>query len=263
MWTQGTILQEYKDASIIHLYKWNGNRQSCNNYQGICLLSIAGKILLTRLVQHIEQWLLPESQCGFKKGHGTIDMVFAAHQLQEKCQEQNSNLYMTSIDLTKAFDTVNCEGLRKIMAKFGCPEKFIAMIWQFHDGILARAMDDSESSEPFPVARVVKQGCVLVPTLFSMIFSSMLIDAFCDCDTRIGIRYRTASKLFNLRRQQAKMKVQEVTVHDLLFADDCSLNAISESDMQRSLDYFSSACDNFGGLCANGGIVEALVNKQN
>ena len=45
---------------------------------------------------------------------------------------------MNFFDLTKAFDTVSCEGLWKIMAKFGCPAKFIAMMQQFHDGMLAR-----------------------------------------------------------------------------------------------------------------------------
>ena len=48
-------------------------------------------------------------------------MIFTAGQLQEKCQEQNLDLYMTSVDLTKAFDTVSLDGLWKIMAKFGCP----------------------------------------------------------------------------------------------------------------------------------------------
>ena len=51
-------------------------------------------------------------------------MIFAARQLQEKCQEQNVDLYMTFVDLTKAFDTVSHEGLWKIMAKFGSPAKF-------------------------------------------------------------------------------------------------------------------------------------------
>ena len=60
-------------------------------------------------------------------------MIFTARQLQEKCQEQNVDLYMTFVDLTKAFNTVSREGLWKIMAKFGCPAKFIAMVRQFHD----------------------------------------------------------------------------------------------------------------------------------
>ncbi|BHF76532.1 hypothetical protein SprV_0501963000 [Sparganum proliferum] len=36
------------------------------------------------------------------------------------------------------------------------------------------------------------------------------------------------------------------TVHELLFADDCDLNATSEKGMQRSIDLFAAAYDNFG-----------------
>ena len=38
-------------------------------------------------------------------------MVFAAHQLQDKCIEQYHNLYKTFVDLTKAFNTVSNKGL--------------------------------------------------------------------------------------------------------------------------------------------------------
>ena len=80
--------------------------------------------------EHLEQsGLLPESQCGFRKDRGTIDMIFAARQLQEKSQEQNVDLYMTFVNLTKAFDTVTHDGVWKIMAKFGCPAKFIVTVW--------------------------------------------------------------------------------------------------------------------------------------
>ena len=107
-------------------FKRKGNPQVCDNHRGISLLSIAGKILarvlLNWLNEHLKRsGLLPESQCGFRKNRGTIDMIFTARQLQEKCQEQNVDLYMTFVDLTKAFDTVSREGLWKIMAKFGCP----------------------------------------------------------------------------------------------------------------------------------------------
>ena len=64
------------------------------------------------------------------------------------------------------------------MAKFGCPAKFIAMVWQGHDGMLARVQNDGEFSDPFPVTNGVKQDCVLASPLFSMMFSAKVSDAF-------------------------------------------------------------------------------------
>ena len=94
MWRKEANPQEFKDASIIHLFKRKGNPQLCDNHRGISLLSIAGKVLarvlFNRLNEHLEQsGLLPESRCGFR---GTIDKIFTARQLQEKCQEQNMDL---------------------------------------------------------------------------------------------------------------------------------------------------------------------------
>ena len=56
---------------------------------------------------------------------------------------------MTIVDLNKAFDTVSRDGLWKIMAKFGCPSRFIAMVWQFHDGMQACVQNDGDFYEAF------------------------------------------------------------------------------------------------------------------
>ena len=64
------------------------------------------------------------------------------------------------------------------MAKFGCPTQFIAIEKQFHDDMLAWVQNDGEFSDPVPVTNGVKQGCVLAPTLFSMMSSAMLTAAF-------------------------------------------------------------------------------------
>ena len=155
MWRKEATPQDFKDASIIHLYKRKGNPQVCDNHRGISLSSIAGKILakkiLNRLNAHLDQAkLIPESQCGFRKDRGTIDTIFTARQLQEKCQEQNVDLYMTFVDLTKTFDIVSREGLWKIMTKYGSPPRYIAMVRQFRNGMQARVQNDGEYSEPFP-----------------------------------------------------------------------------------------------------------------
>ena len=178
MWRKDAIPQEFKDATIIHLFKRKWNPQVCDNHRDISLLSIAGKILarvlLNRLNEHLERsGLLPESQCGFRKNRGTIDMFFTARQLQEKCKEQNVDLYMTFVDLTKAFDSQSWWTLENYgKVKLSC--QFITMVRQFHNGMLARVQNDGEFSDPFTVTNGVKQGCVLASTLFSMMFSVML-----------------------------------------------------------------------------------------
>ena len=116
------------------------------------------------------------------------------------------------------------------------------MVRQFHDGMLARVQNDGEFSDPFPVTNGVKQGCVLASTLFSMMFSAMLTDAFQDGDNGIPIRYRFDGKLFNLRRLQAKSKVQTEVLDEFLFADDMAKGAPTEEKMQKGVDQVPESC---------------------
>nr|VZI17162.1 unnamed protein product [Spirometra erinaceieuropaei] len=214
MWHQRGVPQNFKYATILHLYKRKGSRQVCDNHRDISLLNIAGKIfvrlLLNRLNKHLEQGVLPESQCGFRRHRGTTDMIFAARQLQEKCQELRTHLYSTFVDLTKAFDTVNREGLWNIMQKFGCPERFTQMVRQLNDGMMARVTDIGAVSEAFAVTSGVKQGCVLAPTLFSLTFSAMLMDAYRDERPGIRIAYRRDGHLLNQRRMHFQSRMVEL-----------------------------------------------------
>ena len=131
------------------------------------------------------------------------------------------------------------------MAKFGCPPRFIAMVRQFHDGMQARVQNDGEFSEPFEVTNGVKQGCVMALSVFSMMFSAMLNDAFQDSDTDFPIRYRFDGNVFNLRRLQAKTKMQTNVLDELLYADDIDKNASPEAKMQIAMDQVSQSCDNY------------------
>ena len=90
-------------ASTITIYKNIGDRAECGNSRGIALLAVAGKILAKminrRVARNIGEKLIPESQCGFRPSRGTCDMIFVARQLQEKCREQHTGMYMAFVDL--------------------------------------------------------------------------------------------------------------------------------------------------------------------
>ncbi|KAL8607444.1 hypothetical protein ACOMHN_004418 [Nucella lapillus] len=68
-WKDGSVPQDMRDAKIVTLYKNRGERSDCDNYMGISLLSIVGKlyarVVLVRLQQLAER-VYPESQCGFR-----------------------------------------------------------------------------------------------------------------------------------------------------------------------------------------------------
>ncbi len=68
-----------KNAFVVPLYKGKGSHQYIDNYQGINLLSIPGKVYVLLLMHCLGQCVggqLHEVQCGFRGGKGIINVMF-------------------------------------------------------------------------------------------------------------------------------------------------------------------------------------------
>ena len=248
-WQEGKVPQDMRNAKIVTLYKNKGERSDCNNYRGISLLSIVGKVfarVVLKRLQKLAERIYPESQCGFRSQRSTVDMIFSVRQLQEKCKEQNMPLYIAFIDLTKAFDLVSRKGLFQLLQRIGCPPKLLSIIQSFHTNMQGTISYDGGTSDPFTIKSGVKQGCVLAPTLFGIFFSMLLQHAFKNSKEGIYLHTRSDGKLFNLSRLRAKTKVRKVQIREMLFADDAAVVSHTESGLQKLLDRFSQACKDFG-----------------
>nr|VZI24296.1 unnamed protein product [Spirometra erinaceieuropaei] len=156
MWCPGEVLKHLKDATIIHLHVRKRQPPALGSRRGISLLNNTGKIfartLLNRLNSHLEQGLLAERQCGFRRHRGTDNMTFAARRLQVELPE------------------------------FADP---------------------------------------LVPNL------------------------RRSDESLRHDRTHFELRISTTNVHELLFTDDCALNATTEGDMQMCIDLFAAVCDYF------------------
>ncbi|WP_353817098.1 hypothetical protein, partial [Acinetobacter baumannii] len=90
-WKQEHIPRDLLDSRIVTLYKNKGDRSDCNNYRGISLLNVTGKLFARVALEGLQALaarVYPESQYGFRAGRATADMIFSLRQLHEKCNEQ-------------------------------------------------------------------------------------------------------------------------------------------------------------------------------
>ena len=119
---------------------------------------------------------------------------------------------MVFVDFSKAFDTVGRTGLWQLLRKFYFPE---TMIEALHTGMMTNVSVGGEVSELFSITNAVKQGCVLVPTLFSIFLSAMLDEAFQDMEHGGYIQSRESADQFNVAHFRANT-VTRILMTELL-----------------------------------------------
>ena len=97
VWRECKVPADWCDAVLVSIPK-KGDLSSCDNWKGIALLDVVGKVVarvLQERLQKIAEDKLPESQCGFRKGRGCTDMIFTIRQLVEKSWEHTAKSIFT------------------------------------------------------------------------------------------------------------------------------------------------------------------------
>ena len=89
-WNTGIIPTDWRRGLGVPLWKGKGDRQDCNNYRGVTLLSVPSKvfarIIFDRVHHHLLEHQHPE-QSGFTPKRSTIDRILALRVLTERRRE--------------------------------------------------------------------------------------------------------------------------------------------------------------------------------
>ena len=85
-WNTGIIPTDWKRGLVVPLWKGKGDRQDCNKYRGVTLLSVLGKVFSRIILDWVRYHLLehqrPE-QSGFTPQRSRIDRVLFLRVLTE------------------------------------------------------------------------------------------------------------------------------------------------------------------------------------
>ena len=79
-----------------------------------------------------------EMKFGFMPKSGTIDAVFILRMMQEEYHANGKKLYMSFVDLEKAFDRVPRKLFRWAMRKIGIPNVLVRSVMSLYDGAKTR-----------------------------------------------------------------------------------------------------------------------------
>ena len=240
-------MDDWKDAVIVPIPK-KGELRNCNNWRGISLLDVAGKVfgrVIQVRLQAIAEDILPDSQCGFRKGRGCTDMIFTARQLVEKCREHNDVLFILFVDLQKAYDSVPRSALWSVLERYGVPPTMLSIIKSFHSGMQAVVRVGGTTTERISVNNGLTQGCTLAPSLFNIYFSAMVAYWRARCpEAGVTVKYKHGRRLVGDRT--ARSRLDRIRITGSQFADDAALYSASRSAFESATQKFIEAASKWG-----------------
>ncbi|XP_032397549.1 uncharacterized protein LOC116705458 [Etheostoma spectabile] len=100
IWEEEDVPADWKEGYLIKIPK-KGDLSDCNNYRGITLLSVPGKVfnrvLLERMKETVDSQLRDE-QTGFRQNRSCTDQIATLRIIVEQSLEWKSSLYINFID---------------------------------------------------------------------------------------------------------------------------------------------------------------------
>ena len=223
VWESEKAPQDWKDAVIVTLYKKN-DASDCDNYRGLSLLSVPGKVYTMLLMEPLQRCMenaVAESQCGFRSGRSTTDQLFTLQQILLDSWEFDVPTHTCFIDLRKAYDTVNRPALWGVLQHIGLSAKVQRLIRDLHNGTRSSVRAYGITSEPFEVNRGVRQGCILAPALFNIFLDHVLRIALDRNPGGVKVRYTLDGEVY-VKEYDEESEIEEVIL-SLLYADDMAI----------------------------------------
>lgn len=238
MWIRGCVDDSLKTIKVVAIPKPGKDQTKPEGKRPISLVPTLTKVMntvvLERLQEQVEKkQILPETSFGFRKGTSTTTcLTYVVNAIKSNKREKKLTA-MIFIDLSNAFNTVDCTILAKMLYDIGISPDVVAWVTSF---LTNRRINFHMRKETVTrwINNGLPQGDVLSPTLFNIYSSSLHtireegveLVQFAD-DFGILVTAKTLQELnekaqdsvnkFTSISEQLKLKINETKTKALLF----------------------------------------------
>ena len=164
---RGTICPIIKDSS--------GDCSDPNNYRGITLSPCLAQLLEYCLLGKFDSFLTCDDlQFGFKRGLSTSHAIFALKSCVDYYSKYHTNVFVTLLDCSKAFDKVSHYGIFLKLMSRGVPLCFLNLFIYWYLNLFCCCQWNGVKSEYFRVLTGTKQGGVISPSIFTLYLEELI-----------------------------------------------------------------------------------------
>lgn len=235
------VFQTWQNAEIVTLYKHKGARNDPNSYRGIFLLDVAGKIFATvierRLKRAADEWL-SDYQNGFRERRSTSHAIHVIRRVQEAVRTADLTTSAVFVDFAKAFDSPPRAALFECLEWIGVPPDVLSVVEAIHYDPKGKIIG---TNVWFDVARGVRQGCVLGPTMFIILLEFCIRMSNLN---ELGVEFRCVEK----KELSLPADLRGVTFRVGLggYADDLVLISTTHEALSEALNRLQLVCGSIG-----------------
>ena len=196
------------------------------NYRGISLLSCISKTYTSLINERINKFceqndLLVDEQNGFRKGRSCADHLFTLTSVIRNRLSEKKSTFCAFIDMEKAFDFLDRNLLLYRLLLYKIDGKLFKSIRALYGHTSACVKLNANFSSWFMSNCGVRQGDSLSPILFALYINDL------------------AREIIDLNKG---IKLDNINISILLYADDIVLISESEQNLQDMLDYMHRWC---------------------
>ena len=156
------------------------SKNTVDNYRGITLLSVLGKLFTRILNNRLHFWaesydISIEEQAGFRSNHSTLDNLFVLHSIFNSALQNEKKFFCAFLDFHKAFKYLNRDCLWFKLLDYGLRGNTFNVIRStcMYGEVKTRVRYGGETSNTFNRCLGVRQGESLSTLLFSMYVNDM------------------------------------------------------------------------------------------